>query len=154
MLKKKDGERNLHFASCPHEVQAAPRERRDVSNGKKWTSFNAGVSLTDEEVRQLTDAACEIYPMQWVDTDKNAHPRRDKDYVSVPAKYKSRLVGCGNFETMEGRRTDSAAGDVDFAQYRLQLVRTGHVSIHSCDFTNGYFQGPENSSNLAVSYSG
>ena len=112
MLMKKHGERNLHFASCPHEVQAALRETRRVE-WKKWTSFNAGVSLTDEEVRQLTDAACEIYPMQWVDTDKNAHLRRDKDYVSVPAKYKSRLVGCGNFETTEGRRTDSAAGDVD-----------------------------------------
>ena len=117
------------------------RERRDVSNGKKWTSFNAGVSLTDEEVRQLTDAACEIYPMQWVDTDKNAHLRRDKDYVSVPAKCKSRLVGCGNFETTDGRRTDSAVGDVDSHNYRLQLVR------------NGYFQGQENSSNLAVTYS-
>ena len=32
--------------------------------------------------------------MKWVDTDRNAHLRRDNDYVSVPAKYKSRLVGC------------------------------------------------------------
>ena len=64
LLKKKDSERNLHFASFPPEVQAALRERRDVSNGKKWTSFNASVVLTDEEVRQLTEASCEIYPLQ------------------------------------------------------------------------------------------
>ena len=30
--------------------------------------------------------------MKWVDTDKNAYLRRDSDYVSVPAKYKSRLA--------------------------------------------------------------
>ena len=55
--------------------------------------FNAGIILTDEEVRQLTEAGCEMYPMKWVDTDENAHLRRDNDYVSAPAKYKSRLVG-------------------------------------------------------------
>ena len=74
--------------------------------------------------RSATEASCETYPMKWVDTDKNEYPRRDNDYVSVPAKYKSRLVGCGNFETTEGLRTDSPAGDVKSAQYRLQLVRS------------------------------
>ena len=58
-----------------------------MSNGKKWTSFNVGVILTDEEVRQLTDEGCEIYPMQSVVTDKNARLRRDKDHVSVPEKF-------------------------------------------------------------------
>ena len=32
--------------------------------------FNAGVILTDEDVRRLTEAGCEIYPMKWVDADK------------------------------------------------------------------------------------
>ena len=64
---------------------------------EKWMSFNAGVILTDEEVRQLIEAGCEIYPLQWIEVDKNAHLRMDNDYVSVSAKYKSRLVGCGNF---------------------------------------------------------
>ena len=106
LLKKKDGERNLHFASCPLEVQAALRETRRV----EW---NAGFILTDEEVRQLTEAGCEIYPMQWIEVDKNAHLRRDNDHVSDPAKYKSRFVGCGKFETTEGLRTDSTLVDVD-----------------------------------------
>ena len=52
-------------------------------------------------------------PMQWIETDKNAHRRRDNDYVAVPARLKSRLVGCGNFEDTEGIRTDSPTGDVD-----------------------------------------
>ena len=65
-LKKKDGERNLHFASCPPEVQAVLRGTRRAE-WKKWLNFDAGVILTDEEVRQLTEAGCEIYPMQWIE---------------------------------------------------------------------------------------
>ena len=37
----------------------------------------------------------------------DAYLRKDNDYVSVPVKDKSRLVGCGNFEGTEGLRTDS-----------------------------------------------
>ena len=103
--------------------------------------FNAGVILTDEEVRQLTEAGCEIYPMKLVDTDKHVYLRRDNDYVSVPAKYKSRLLGCGNFEMTERLRTDSPAGDGDSHNIVCSSCAQAHVSIHSCDFTNGYFQG-------------
>ena len=78
---------------------------------KKWRNFNAGVILTDEEVRQLTEEGFEIFPMQWIEVDKVAHLRRDSDCASVRAKYKSRLVGFGNFETKEGLRTDSPAFD-------------------------------------------
>ena len=85
LKKKKDGERNLHFASCPPEVQAALRETRRAE-WKKWMKFNAGAILTDEEVRQLTEAGCEMYHMQWMEVDKNAHLRRDHDHVSVLAK--------------------------------------------------------------------
>ena len=101
-------------------------------------NFNASVILTDEEVRQLTEAGYEIYPMKWVDTDKNAN-----DYVPVPAKYKSRLVGGGNVHTTEGLRTDSPAGDVDSHNIVCSWCAQAHVHIHSCDFTNGYFQVQE-----------
>ena len=98
MLKQKDGERSLHFSSCTLDVQAALRETRRAE-WNKWLRFNAGDILTDDEVRQLPEAGCEVYPMKWV-----AYLRRDSDHVSVPAKYKSRLVGCGSFETTEGLR--------------------------------------------------
>ena len=104
----------------------------------KWMKFNAGIILSDEEVRQLTEAGCEIYSMKWADTDKNAYLRRDNDYTSVHAKYESRLVGCGNFETTEGLRTHSPAGDVDSHNIVCSWCAQAHVSIHSCDFTNGY----------------
>ena len=105
--------------------------------------FNASVILTDEEVRQLEEAGCKIYPIQWTVVDKNAHLQRDDDCVSVPAKYKSRSVGCANFETTEGLRTDSPAGDVDSHNIVCSWCAQAHVSIHACDFTNGYFQGEE-----------
>ena len=142
LLKKKDGERNLHFPSCPPDVQAALRETRHAE-WKKWMNFNAGVLLADEEVRPLTEAGCEICPMKWVDVDKKAHLRRDDDYVSVLAKYKSRLVGRGNFETTEGLLTDSPAGDVDAHNIVCSWCAQAHVYIHACDFTNGDFQGQE-----------
>ena len=84
-VKKKDGERNLHFPSCTPDVQAALRETRRIE-WNKWLKFNAAIILTDEEVRQLTEAGFEIYPMKWVDSDKNVYLRRFYDYVSVLAK--------------------------------------------------------------------
>ena len=87
-------------------------------------------SVDDEEVRQLTETGSQIYPMKWVDTDKNASLRRDNDCGSVLAKYMSRLVSCSNFETTEGLRTDSPAGDVDSQKNCLQLVCTSS-RLHS-----------------------
>ena len=66
---KKDGERYLRFPSCRPDVQAALGETRRTE-WNKWMKFNAGVTLTDEEVRRLTEAGGEIYPMKRVDTDK------------------------------------------------------------------------------------
>ena len=129
VLKKKDGERNLHCPSCTPDVQAALRETRRTE-WNKLIKFNAGVILTDEEVRQLTEAGCEIYLMKWVDTDKNAYLRRDNDYVSVTAKCRSRLVGCGNFETTKGLRADSPGGHVDSHNIVCSWCAQAHVSIH------------------------
>ena len=52
-LKKKDVERNLQFPSCWPDMQTALRERRRTE-WNNWMKFNAGVILTDEEVRRLT----------------------------------------------------------------------------------------------------
>ena len=138
VLKKKDGERNLDVPSCTPDVQAALRETRRIE-WNKWMKFNAGIILTD--------------PLKWVDTEKDVYLRRDNDYVSVLAKYKNPLVGCGNFETTEGLRTDTPAVDVDSHDLVCSWCAQAHVSIHSCDLTNGYFQGARNRSNLAVLYS-
>ena len=128
VLEKNDGERNLHFPSCTPDVHAALKETRRTE-WNKWMKFNAGVFLTGEGVRRLTEAGCEIYPMKWVDTDKKRESRR--------------LAGCGNFETTEGLHTDSPAGDVGSQNIVCSWCAQAHDSMHSCDFTIGYFQGQE-----------
>ena len=140
---EEEGRRKKPSFSILHARSASSLRETRRTEWNKWMKFNAGVILTDEEVRQLTEAGCEIYPMKWVDTDTNAYLRRDNHYVSVPAKYKSRLVVCGNFDTTEGLRTDSPVGDMDLHNIVCSWCALAHVSIHSCDFTNGSFQGQE-----------
>ena len=90
LLKKNDGDRNLHFPSCPPDVQAALRERRRAE-WKKLMNLNAGVILTDEEVRRLTEAVCKIYPWQWIEVEKNEQVRRSRaDWWVVETSRKRR----------------------------------------------------------------
>eukprot|EP00973_Karenia_brevis_P062502 8690316-Karenia_brevis.AAC.1 len=71
--------------------------------------YIAGITLTPEEVERLRAEGVSIQLMQWVETDKNAHKRRDNK--AVPMALKSRLVGCGNFEETTGLRTYSPTAD-------------------------------------------
>ena len=50
--------------------------------------FNAGVILTDEEVRRLTEAGCEIYPMLFLQSTRvdwliAETSRRQKDFAQI-----------------------------------------------------------------------
>ena len=100
--RPKDGDKNLRFSECPPEIQKGLRNSRAVE-WQKWMKFNAGIILEKKELEQMIEEGVPIYPMQWVETDKNAHKRRNKgDYKEVPPKLKSRLVGCGNFENTDG----------------------------------------------------
>ena len=129
VLNKKDGERNLHFPSCALDVQAALRETRRIE-WNKWMKFNAGIILTDEEVRQLSEGGCEIYPMKWVDTDKNAYLRRDSDFCLCSWKVQESTGWVWKFR--DDRRTPHrfSSWRCGFAQYRVQLVCTG-PRLHS-----------------------
>jgi hypothetical protein len=83
---------------------------RVLLNGKKWKKFNACVLLTKTKLQEVLDAGVEVNPMQWIETDKNAHKRRDDN--NFPPELKSRVVGCGTFEEVEGLRTDSPTGEL------------------------------------------
>ena len=109
-MKAKDGDKNLRYSQCDPEIQKGLRKAR-AEEWKKWQKFNAGVVLDKPEVDRLIQEGVTIQPMQWVETDKNAHKRRDDK--SVTPELKSRLVGCGNFEETKGLRTDSPTADVD-----------------------------------------
>ena len=110
---------------------------------EKMQQFNAGVILTRDEVKELLDSGVKVSPMQWVETDKNAHKRRDG--VKVEPELKSRLVGCGNFEEdmYNELRTDSPAGDVDAHNLVLSWCASNKVRLRSADISSAYLQGRE-----------
>ena len=84
----------MSYAQCSPEVQEGLRKAR-AEEWKKWMKFNAAKLLSEKEAKELFDLGLKAMPMQWVESDKNYHKRReDKD---VEMLLKSRLVGCGNF---------------------------------------------------------
>jgi len=101
--------------------------------------FSAGVLLSDQEVQRLLKEGVSIQPMQWVETDKNAHKRRDNK--SVEPLLKSRLVGCGNFEETRGLRTDSPTADVDGHNLVMSYCASSKLKIKSADIQSAYLQG-------------
>ena len=86
---------NLSFASCPPDVQARLRQCK-AKEWQKLKEFNAEIILTKTELQELPDAGVKANPMQWVETDKNGFKRRHD--IRISSGFKSRLVGCGNFE--------------------------------------------------------
>ena len=136
---KKDGDKNLRFKDCTPDIQEGLRKSRCVE-WDKWTQFNAAVVMSKAEVDQLVKEGVTIQPMQWVETDKNAHKRRPNGPYVEPL-LKSRLVGCGNYEETDGLRTDSPAGDVDAHNVIFSWCAAHHVRIKSADISNAYLQG-------------
>ena len=138
---KKDGDKNLRFGSCSKEIQEGLLRSRE-KEWDKWTEFNAGVVLTQEEVEELRDDGITVQPMQWVETDKAAHKRREGGPYVEPI-LKSRLVGCGNCEDTDGIRTDSPAGDVDSHNLVFSWAASNRCKLKSADISNAYLQGKE-----------
>ena len=69
------------------------REGLDISRKtewEKWKQFVAGRPCRGAELKQLLDEGHVPIPTRWVDTDRNAHQRREGGPV-VTADYKSRL---------------------------------------------------------------
>ena len=74
--RKKDGDNNLSFsASSPEIRQGLLKSRR--TEWQKCRQSEAGVVLSKDEVAELTAEGVTIQPKQWVETDRNAHLRRD-----------------------------------------------------------------------------
>ena len=76
-VRNNDGDNNLRYSDSPPDMQNALRGSR-VTEWQKWKKFNAGVVLSAEELKTLQDEGVPVYPMQWVETDKNAHKRGSK----------------------------------------------------------------------------
>ena len=98
--------------------------------------------LSRAELQELFVRGVKVSPMQRIETDKNAHKRRDDKHI--PPQPKSRLVGCGNFEETDGLRTDSPTGDVDGHNLVFSWSPAHKVKIKSSDISSAYLQGKQN----------
>ena len=136
--RAKDGDKNLKYADCTPEIQKGLR-KAICEEWQKWMKYNAGVVLTIQELEHLRSQGVTVQPMQWVETDKNAHKRR-KDNKVKPL-LKSRLVGCGNFEDTQGLRTDSPTSDVDAHNLVISWVASNKLTIRKADIQSAYLQG-------------
>ena len=98
--KKKEGDKNLSFASCSPEIRNGLRKSR-ATEWQKWKQCNAGVIISKGKLQELLDAGVKVNPMQWIKADRNAHERRDdRSYSSsIDQDLKRRLVGWWNFVT-------------------------------------------------------
>jgi len=137
-VRPKDGDKNLRYSDCTPEIQEGLRKTR-AEEWTKWMKYSAGVVLTKDEVDKLRDEGVSIQPMQWIETDKNAHKRRTNN--AVPPLLKSRLVGCGNFEETTGLRTDSPTADVDAHNLVFSFCACHKVKVKSADIQAAYLQG-------------
>ena len=76
--------------------------------------------------------------MKWVDTVKNIHEQHKPDFVP---DWKSRLVGCGNFEDAAGVRTDAPTSDLETHSIVAAFAACIGAPIQSSsDIKNAYFQ--------------
>ena len=119
------------------------RAKLDLSRStewNKWKSFNAAVPIDAAQFQSLTNEGFAATPMQWVETDKNEHLRRENG-AYVEEKLKSRLVNCGNFEDATGIRTDSPTCDVEGQRLLMSWCSSNEIRIKCADITNAYFQG-------------
>ena len=127
------------------------RETRRVE-WKKWTSFNADVVLTDEEVRQLTDAGCEIYPMQWVDTDKKRTSAKGQRLCFCSHKVWESTGWIRKLRENGGTSHRFSSRWRGFAHFFLQLVCTSSFFHPLVWFHERTLSRTRNRSNLVVPY--
>ena len=74
---------------------------------------------------------------KWVDTIKKWYERHKPGFEP---RYKSRLVGCGNFEQDDGVRTDAPASDLETHCVVAAFAACNRTTIRSSDISNAYFQ--------------
>ena len=74
---------------------------------------------------------------KWVNTIKNWFERHKPDFEP---RYKSRLVGCGNFKQDDGVRTDAPTSDLEAHCVVAAFAACNRTTIRSSDISNAYFQ--------------
>lgn len=106
----------------------------------KYRSFNAAVAVSGAEKARLLSEGHQAIPSKWVDTIKNIHEMNSPDLKPV---YKSRLVSCGNFESVNKKeiRCDSPTSEPESHLVLCSYAATLTLQLRTADITNAvYFQ--------------
>ena len=145
ILPKELVEHQEEFKNLPgilNYFKSSPYVRRciDGSRGKEWQKyedFQAAIPIKGKDLSDLLEDGHVPIPMKWVDTVKNIHEQHKPDFVP---DWKSRLVGCGNFEDAAGVRTDAPTSDLETHSIVAAFAACIGVPIQSSDIKNAYFQ--------------
>ena len=108
--RKQKAGKTLNYNKCDATTQRGLDASRKVE-WDKWKEFNAGELLRGELLKELLREGHRLIPTQWIETDKNAHLQKLGKYVK--ADFKSRLVGCGQYEDTTELRTDSPTCELE-----------------------------------------
>ena len=139
--KKEKRGKTLRYANESKEV----REGLDISRRNewfKWKQFTAGQPCRGKELQKLLDEGHVPVPTQWIEIDRNAFMRRDNG-PAVDPDYKSRLVGRGDLEGLDGLRKDSPTADTESHNLLFSFAASYGLDLETADISNAYFQGSE-----------
>ena len=87
----------------------------------------------------MLDQGYQSIPTQWIEVDKNDAIRTPSGPY-VPPKYKSRLVGRGDLDSIDVR-SDSPTAEIEAQNLVCSFAAAKRLTICSADITNAYFQG-------------
>lgn len=138
--------KTLNYKNTTNEISAG----LDVSRAEewsKWGKFYAIRPIRGRDLQELLDEGHEVLPTRWLDKDLNEHKRRkcsdNKKKKKIPLDLKSRLVGRGDFENLDGVRTDSPTQDCSGHLLLCSYAASNDLKVKTADISNAYFQGRE-----------
>ena len=122
-----------------HTASPFIRRKIDESRAKEWKKyedFQAAIPIKGQDLVDLLAEGHIALPMKWVDTFKSIHEQHKPDFVP---EFKSRLIGCGNFEDATGERTDAPTSDLETHNIVAAFAVAEGVPPQSSDIRNAYF---------------
>ena len=129
---------NLVYDKCDQQTQKGLDKSRSKEL-QKWMDFNAGVVIEGEVLNDLINDGYPTIPMQLIETDKNAHKKRQgKEHLHVP-EFKSRMVACAHLEDTTGIRADSPTCATEGFNLICSYAACKKLRVKTGDLTNAYF---------------
>ena len=131
------------LAAMPKDVTSPMSLTRDVLETRseeymRYSHSYAGRPVPRDDIEQVITDGLQCIRTEWIDTDKNDHPRRP-DEPHVPVPHKARLAARGILEH-DLQRTDSSYAAENVPPISSSLAVSNMMLTHSDDVENAFFQ--------------